>query len=234
MADKKLFGQADDNNPPLTDKIAFGTDSNNARNMTFTNLLSWLEGKLGFFRTAKNLSEGNASEIRYNIGTYGWAEIDNKDAAKANINDVLLKNNTTVYTPAGNYNPATVKFVNDALRRTRCLQSSSYVVHSIGNMLYSNNYPVVDRFILKFTGGVANSVILPSDSVLQNSFGYTIGVVLFITVDPQSTQAGILDGQVMDQHGNEVNVLLGGADSLIVQRVPSKNEIDWLIINRFT
>lgn len=233
MADKKLFGQADDNNPPLTDKIAFGTDTNNARNMTFTNLLSWLEGKLGFFRTANNLSEGNAAEIRYNIGTYSKAEIDNKDFAKADKKDVLHKNNTTSYTPIGDYNPATVKFVNDSHKKSKCLQSTSGLIHSLGSLLDTAEYPPANTFILKFTGSTQNSVTLPSDSVLTQAFGYTEGVILFITCSPQSTQAGKIGGQLLNGGAGQIDHVMKKGDSVMVQRIPSFNDRNWQLINYF-
>lgn len=231
MADKKLFGQAEDNNPPLTDKIAFGTDSNNARNMTFTNLLSWLEGKLGFFRTANNLSEGNASEMRYNIGTYSWSEIDNKDAAKANINDVLLKNNTTSYTPIGDYNPATVKFVNDALKRTRGYYGTG-ALFLLGNIIHDSGYQQISSFVLRATVD-ESPVTLPSESVLTNAFGYANGVIISINCHYESAKTMVINNQLIDRGGNDTNVELGKGDSLTVMYVPGSRR-NYQILGHFS
>ena len=230
MADKKLFGQADDNNPPLSDKIAFGTDTNNARNMTFTNLLSWLEGKLGFFRTANNLSEGNASEIRYNIGTYGWSEIDNKDATKANISDVLIKGGITTYTPTTDYSPVPKKYLEDSLKRVKGYYGTGSLF-ILGNIIYDSGYQQISSFVLSATVD-KSPVTLPSESVLAKAFGYANGVIISINCYYDSAQSIVINNQLIDRGGNYTNIELGRGDSLTVMYVPGSGR-NYQILGQF-
>lgn len=118
MADKKIFEQPENTNPSLTDNIAIGNATEPSRTMMFSTLVSWLENHLGFFRTANNLAEGNASSIRTNISVYSKSEVDSKDASKADRSNVLERDNTDAYTPSLSYHPATLKTVNDGGIRT--------------------------------------------------------------------------------------------------------------------
>lgn len=58
-------------------------------------------------------------------------------SSKANTSDVLIKTNTTSYTPTGDYNPATKKYVDDA---TASITDEKLSTGTIGNNVY---YPIV-------------------------------------------------------------------------------------------
>ena len=110
MADKILFGIPEDNDPALTRKLAHGTETEEARSMTFAGLITWLTSRLPFFNTANNLREANAKAVRSNLSVNSVAENTAALALKADKANVLGKDNTTAYTPTLPYHPATKNY----------------------------------------------------------------------------------------------------------------------------
>lgn len=116
----RLFEQSENNNPSLTKKIAFGGASVVTENMTFTNFLVWLYGKLGFLKVTENLNDLNDKPTaRTNLGVYSIGEADDLLDLKAplypEVGGALGTNNTVTFTPTANYNPATKKYIDDQL-----------------------------------------------------------------------------------------------------------------------
>jgi hypothetical protein len=117
MADIKLFERTENTNPNLAQRIAFGRASNASENMTLTNFITWLNGKLGFLKVASNLSDGNAATMRTNLGVYSSTQVNTLLTDKAGIHPAaggaLKNNNTAAFTPSADYHPATKKYVDD-------------------------------------------------------------------------------------------------------------------------
>jgi len=228
MADKKLFGQAEDNNPPLDDKIAFGTDTNNARNMTFTNFLSWLEGKLGFFKTANNLSEGNIIQMRNNLDVLSSSTVYYNLAQKPDFSQVLYKGNTTAFTPTLDYEPATKKYVEDRIKRNIGYYGENPI--SLG-VIITDEARAIYNFTLKVTSN--RGITLPSKSVLDTYFGYSDGVILTINCHAESTAVMYINGQLINQNGAAEDITLAEGDTLIAMYVQRSSGFDpnWQIIN---
>jgi hypothetical protein len=114
----RLFEQSDNNDPDLTNRIAFGKAGTATGNMSFTNFLAWLLTKLGFLKTASNLSDlASASTARSNLGVYSTSQVDSALNGKANIypasGGAIKTNNTISFTPSASYHPATKKYVDD-------------------------------------------------------------------------------------------------------------------------
>ena len=228
MADKKLFGQAEDNNPPLDDKIAFGTDTNNARNMTFTNFLSWLEGKLGFFKTSNNLSEGNIIQMRNNLDVLSSSTVYYNLAQKPDFSQVLYKGNTSEYTPTLDYEPATKKYVEDRVKRNIGYYGENPV--SLG-VIITDEARAIYNFTLKVTSN--RGITLPSKTVLETYFGYSDGVLLTINCHAESQASININGQLIDQGGNAADKALAKGDTLIVMYVRRSSGFDpnWQVVN---
>lgn len=110
MADKILFGVPEDNNPDLTRKLAHGTETEEARSMTFAGLITWLTSRLPFFNTANNLSEANATAVRANLSVNSVAENTAALALKADKANVIEKNSTAPYTPTLATHPVNVAY----------------------------------------------------------------------------------------------------------------------------
>lgn len=83
-----------------------------AVDIDFTALLAWGASQTQFdvAVAAHNSVTTNAGDIITNA-----LAITDLDTNKANIIDVLLRNNGDVYVPSGDYNPATKKYVDDAV-----------------------------------------------------------------------------------------------------------------------
>lgn len=70
---------------------------------------------------------------------------------KANTADVLLKNNTTIFTPTGEYNPATKKYVDDALPTVDVGQTTTGAAGTSASVINSGTprHPILDFTIPK-------------------------------------------------------------------------------------
>lgn len=228
MADKKLFGQAEDNNPSINDRIAFGTDTDNARNMTFQNLLAWLESKLGFFKTANNLSEGNAIQMRNNLDVLSSSTVYYNLAQKPDFNQVIYKGNTSEFTPTLDYDPATKKYVEDRIKRNIGYYGENPVSLSV---IITNEARAIYNFTLKVTSD--RGITLPSKSVLDTYFGYSDGMILTINCHAESTSHININSQLIDQGGNACDKALAKGDTIMVMYVRRASGFDpnWQVVN---
>jgi len=115
----ELFDQSENTNPNLAQRIAFGRALNATENMTFTNFITWITGKLGFFKISSNLGDPgrNVTTMRSNLGVYSTLQVDTALLNKADkfptSGGALKTNNTTSFTPTTDYHPATKKYVDD-------------------------------------------------------------------------------------------------------------------------
>lgn len=125
---RRLFEQPTTGTPSGSKRVAFGAAGLATENITFTDLITYFESVLGFLKQSENLADlDDVATALSNLGTYSSTEIDNLLDAKAFIyslsqTDGALKgNNATTYTPSGDYNPATKKYVDDATPLTLLL-----------------------------------------------------------------------------------------------------------------
>lgn len=112
----RLFEQTEDNDPDLSNRIAFGKAATATGNMTFTNFLTWIFGKLNFLKSSNNLSDvASSSTSRTNLGVYSKSEVDSAVGAKLSAyptaNGGLRVTNSTTFHPTSSYHPATKRYV---------------------------------------------------------------------------------------------------------------------------
>lgn len=83
---------------------------------------------------------------------------------KANTTDVLLKNNTTIFTPTGDYNPATKKYVDDALPTVDVGQTTTGAAGTSASVINSgtSRHPILDFTIPKGDKGDAAGFATPT------------------------------------------------------------------------
>lgn len=111
---RRIFEQPENNDPDLTKRVAFGGASKITENMTWSNFITWITGKLSFLKISENLNDlDNATTARTNLGVYSTTQVDTLLDDKADELDVLTKTNTTVYTPTADYHPGTKKYIDD-------------------------------------------------------------------------------------------------------------------------
>lgn len=114
---RRLFELATVTDPAVTMRIPLGKSATPTVNITLTAMLAWLMSKLGFLKVASNLSDlSSAASARSNLSVYSQAQVDAAVALKATLyqaasGSVLGVNNTSVYNPVNNYNPATLRNV---------------------------------------------------------------------------------------------------------------------------
>ena len=134
MAEIILFEQTENTNPNMSQRVAFGRAGVATENMTWTNFITWITGKLAFLKTSNNLSDlPNKTTSRTNLGVYSTSATDSLLASKAAIHPAtggaLKTNNTTAFTPTADYHPATKKYVDD--RANDILYTGSYNVGDV-------------------------------------------------------------------------------------------------------
>lgn len=123
---RRLFELSTTTDPSETLRLALGKASTPASNITLTAFLAWLLTKLGFLKVASNLSDlNNAATARANLSVYSTSQVDASLAAKASLyqsgsGGVLGVNNTSIYNPASNYNPATYRNVKNLGMKMLC------------------------------------------------------------------------------------------------------------------
>lgn len=112
---KRLFERSSVTTPDLTTKLASGKAGEAATNITWQNVLTWLQDTaLNFLKPSNNLSDvSSAITARTNLDVYDTGTIDTALGLKANSADVLEKTNTTSFAPTGDFNPATKKYVDE-------------------------------------------------------------------------------------------------------------------------
>lgn len=121
MADKILHNLPIDNNPSDSVKIAMGTETTPATNITLANFYTLLMSKLGFFKVSNYLSEvvGNLTAmaaVRNNIDVYSRGYTDMMISSKANKTNVIEKDSTVAFTPTIGTHPVNKKYVDDRFR----------------------------------------------------------------------------------------------------------------------
>lgn len=109
----RIFEQGEVTTPDTTEKLASGKSGSPTSNITWANVVTWLNSVLGFLKISSNLSDGDAPTMRTNLDVYSTTEVDDELILKADKTNVLEKDNTTSYTPTSDYHPATKKYVDD-------------------------------------------------------------------------------------------------------------------------
>lgn len=107
-----------------------------------------------------NVMTGGEVEV-YNTSLVGERELN----LKANINDVLLLDNKNPYTPTSNYNPATKKYVDDAM-------ASAGTGDMLKNIYDTNNNGIVDN--AEKVNGLTVQTAVPANAKFTDT---TYGVV---------------------------------------------------------
>lgn len=148
-------------------------------NITWTNLYALLLTKLGFLKTASNLSDlTNAATARTNLGTYSTAQIDAAVDAKATLYQAgsgaaLGVANTAVYTPSSNYHPATKKYIDDKILFMGSCTAAGVVTKMVGS---------IASITASYTGG---------EMVLTHNYGSTAYVCLAIREEAAGTVCSV-------------------------------------------
>lgn len=115
-----------------------------------------------FDNTAGPLTVMTGGEVEvYNTSLVGERELN----LKANINDVLLLDNKNPYTPTSNYNPATKKYVDDAM-------ASAGMGDMLKNVYDTNNNGIVDN--AEKVNGLTVQTAVPANAKFTDT---TYGVV---------------------------------------------------------
>jgi len=120
MADEPLFNQSLNASPLDSQRLVFATPIAATENMTFAQLITYLEAGLGFLKQSQNLADVNDPVTSLtNLGGYSSTVIDAELADKADIYTItevagaLKANNAASFTPSSDYNPATKKYIDD-------------------------------------------------------------------------------------------------------------------------
>lgn len=154
---RRLFEQSEETTPGnLSDRLAYGRNGVPTKNITWTNIVAWLNSALSFLKSSSNLSDvDDVAAARTNLDVYDTTTIDDGLDLKADKSNVLEKDNTTTYTPTQDYHPATKKYVDDII-----IKKGTYTIGDIvptnvggtdldirtisfGETLSTNNYIVV-------------------------------------------------------------------------------------------
>lgn len=210
---RRLFEQTENANPALTKRLAFGKASEVTENITLTDFIAWLMTKLGFLKTANNLSDlANASTARDNLGVYSETEVDSLLSTKAELypeaGGALGSTNTTVFNPAANYHPATKKYVDDKLLDTgwiNCINSLSNPTFSIQARQIGKIVSIAGDMLLR-NDPAGTIFVIPSSVAAPTK---NIGVVCYAAGNDYyiiNVDAGSRDVQLIAQSGmNSVN-----------------------------
>ena len=119
---RKLFELANLPSPyDQSYRLALGKENAPAVNVSLQNFLTWLTSMLPFMKGENGLSDIPAKKIgaaRSYLSVYSKEEVDARvypklDAYSSGMGGGLGHLNTTPYTPATDYNPATKKYVDD-------------------------------------------------------------------------------------------------------------------------
>jgi hypothetical protein len=146
---RKLFGLANLSSPyDQTYRLALGKENAPAVNVTLRNFLTWLGSVLPFMKGSNNLSDvKNTGAARSNLNVYSKTEVDARVLPKLDayssspiMGGGLGVYNTAPYTPTGDYNPATKKYVDDKFLGspgTLSDEGRNAFVDSVGVLLFS-------------------------------------------------------------------------------------------------
>lgn len=107
---KTLIAQVNGNanTTSITGSLDYSTTAYRAYN---AGDLFWLDNKT-LAKATTSIASGATLTLNTN---YVKTTIEDELKARANTSDVLIKTNTTSYTPTGDYNPATKKYVDDSI-----------------------------------------------------------------------------------------------------------------------
>ena len=151
MADQILHNCPINNNPSDSEKIAMGTESTPATNITLANFYTLLMSKLGFFKISNLFSEifGNSTAMntaRTNLSVPSIADMQIADNLRALKTNVIEKDSTTSYTPTLPYHPLNLQYLTDRKARgtfkmTTPWATSTYTIN-IGRDMGTSNYHV--------------------------------------------------------------------------------------------
>ena len=108
---------------------------------------------------------------------------------KANIDDVLKKDNTTSYTPSGDYNPSTKKYVDDGLANKANIDNVLEKDNTTSYTPTSDYHPATKKYVDDISGGgggggliLANDESVNYGEIVLNISGFTVAqnsVVMF-------------------------------------------------------
>ena len=156
MADEILHNLSIDNNPSDSVKIAMGTETTPATNITLANFYTLLMSKLGFFKVSNLFSEifGNSTAMaaaRANISTPSVLEMKTADNLRALKTNVIEKDSTSSFTPSLPTHPVNLKVITDKFPASGTYQWAegsmgnqvSTQQIAIGKTLPNTNYQVV-------------------------------------------------------------------------------------------
>ena len=166
----------------------------------------------------------------YNTSLVGERELN----SKANINDVLLLDNNNPYTPTNNYNPATKKYVDDAMASAGAGDMLKNVYDTNNNGIVDNAEKVNGLTVLtavpanaKFTdttyGVVSTAANGLAPKLPGNTTSYLRGDGAWATIDvPSGAVSGVKGNAESTYRSGNVNLTpanigampLGGATSL--------------------
>ena len=121
MADEILHNLPIDSNPSDSVKIAMGTETTPATNITLANFYTLLMSKLGFFKVSNLFSEifGNPTATdaaRANLSVPSVLEMQTADNLKANKSNVIEKDSTIAFTPTIATHPVNKGYIDGRYR----------------------------------------------------------------------------------------------------------------------
>ena len=219
----RLFEQGQNNNPDLTRRIVFGATGVATENMTLTNFVTWLLGKLGFLKTSENLNDlASKSTARTNLGVYSTAQVDTALNTRAKIypaaDGSLKSTNTITFTPSSNYHPATKKYVDDTINTEMAVVSVSNQVLSSGGITYARLYL---NKVGKSVNGILR-VLLVKTSGNKQVDDYTLPASLRPVVGFQNSVRGVITG--------DFNVIMIHTTGEIILNIDSIDILEYIKI----
>lgn len=112
---KVYYAVTTSNSSGSTPQFTGNMDSYRIGNWKLKSDITTLQGVMATLKSAAFLEVGStAGTVMAGDYTYSKATLDSSFANKADKSNVLLKDNTTAYTPAGDYNPATKLYADQA------------------------------------------------------------------------------------------------------------------------
>lgn len=168
---RRLFEQSTETTPGnLSDRLGYGRAGVPTKNITWTNLLAWLNSVLSFMKPSNNLSDvDDVATARTNLDVYDATTIDNALYLKADKSNVIEKDNTTTYTPTQDYHPATKKYVDDKSKSSYVSITSwgGTVNNTVGRVAYADN-------VVAFNGKFDDNNLQDGDTVFTLPTSVTV------------------------------------------------------------
>ena len=151
MADEILHNLPIDNNPSDSVKIAMGTETTPATNITLANFYALLMSKLVFFKVSNLFSEifGNSTAMaaaRGNLSVPSISEMLTGDSARALKTNVIEKDSATPFTPTIGTHPVNKAYIDNNKASGTFYMGTPWVTReytiNIGKTMPSANYVV--------------------------------------------------------------------------------------------